>query len=362
MIRAAVIAGFLCVASAATADPALEARERLLAAAGLLEAAESAGDRVAALTDAIRAYEAGLSAMRAERRRLVLKERALSEQLADEDGDLSNLLALMQNATSQAETQGLLHPGSAVDTIRAGTLASALVPGLYERASALESQLTELNDIALIIEAAEASIAEGLLEMQKARDALGEALSNRTDLPPRVATNDAAMEALVNSADTLSGLVDSLAGPPGDAGGPASVEWQAPLSGRLLSEFGSDAARPGWVLASEERALVTSPANVTVRYSGEFPGEGTVVILEGDARRMMLLSGLSTSFVELGQVLAAGEPVGFAGQGQMAAQDNLNARGAESSLFDDETLYIEIRQGGVPVDPGSIITLEQEQG
>ena len=98
MIRAAILALAL-TAGAAAADPALDARERLLAAAALVEAAESARDRVDALTDAVRAYDAGLSAMRTELRRLTLEARALSESLADEDGDISSLLALMQNAT-----------------------------------------------------------------------------------------------------------------------------------------------------------------------------------------------------------------------------------------------------------------------
>jgi hypothetical protein len=46
----------------------------------------------------------------------------------------------------------------------------------------------------------------------------------------------------------------------------------------------------------------------------------------------------------------------------MAAQDNLNVSGPDVSLNSDETLYIEVRQGGAPVDPATLLTLEQEQG
>lgn len=361
MIRAAILALAL-TAGAAAADPALDARERLLAAAALVEAAESARDRVDALTDAVRAYDAGLSAMRTELRRLTLEERALSESLADEDGDISSLLALMQNATLQAETQSLLHPGSAVDTIRAGALASVLVPALYARADALETQLTQLEDVRTVIEAAKLAMSDGLAEVQSARVALGDALTNRTDLPPRLATNDAAMQALVNSADTLGGLADSLlTGSDGTALG-SNTGWQPLVAGVLTQPYVADSLRPGWVMATEPEALLTSPADVTVRYSGEFPEQGQVVILEGDAGRMMLLAGLSTSFVALGQVLAVGDPIGLAGPGQKAAQDNLNASRPESSLSREETLYIEIRQGGAAVDPATILMLEPEQG
>lgn len=360
MRRSALISLLICFASMGSADPALEARERLLAAAGLLEASENAGDRVAALTDAVLAYEAGLSALRSELRRLTLRERDLTTALADEDGDISTLLSMMQNATVQAETQSLLHPGSAVDTIRAGTLARDLVPALYDSAGRLEAQLVELTELRVVIEGAERALSDGLSDVQSARTALGQALTDRADLPPRLATNDAAMEALVNSADTISGLADSLLSDRGPVSAPTA--WHLPVAEAQRIGAGASDPRPGWALATQPRALLTSPADVTVRFSGEFPENGTVVILEGDNRQLAVLAGLSASFVAQGQVLAAGEPVGFAGNGQMAAQDNLNARGAEASLFSDETLYIEIRQAGAPVDPATVLTLEQEQG
>jgi septal ring factor EnvC (AmiA/AmiB activator) len=360
MKRLAVLALALSLAGAVPADTALDARERLMAAAGLLDASKTAGDRVAALTDAVLAYETGLSALRSELRRLALRERELTAELADEDGDITTLLAMMQNATAQAETQSLLHPGSAVDTIRAGTLARVLVPALYDSAAQLEGQLGELSELRILIEAAERSMSEGLQGVQEARTALGQALTDREDLPPRLATNEAAMEALVNSADTLSGLADSLLA---DGGLDAPPQrWRLPVAEAILIDTRDGDRRPGWALATEPRALLTSPADVTVRYSGEFPENGTVVILEGDSRQLAVLAGLSASFVSRGQVLAAGDPVGFAGGGQLAAQDKLNARGADATLFIDETLYIEIRQGGTPVDPATVLTLEQEQG
>lgn len=362
MIRPASFLVFLALAPAVHADPAIEARERLLAAASLLEAAESAGDRVGALTDAVRAYEAGLQAMRAEQRRLMLEERHLEAALADEDGDISSLLALMQNATAQTETQSLLHPGTAVDSIRAGTLASALTPQLFSRAAELEGRLSELDDLQVLIAAAEASVEEGLSGVTQARRALGEALTDRTELPPRLATNTAAMEALINSAETLSALADSLVSAESVFQTTAPAPWQPPFAGLIVADFSPEAGRTGWAVATAPEALLTSPTDVTVRFSTEFPDRDTVVILEADGQLLVLMAGLSRSFVTRGQVLRAGDPVGLAGQGQSAAQDNLNDSGANDSLSRDETVYIELRQGGIPVDPATRLTLEQEQG
>ena len=364
----AFLAICLCLALAlpVSAQSAREAREAILSAADLLEASETAGDRIAALTQAIRAYEAGLSAMRSELRRLTLRQRNLSEGLAEEEGDISTLLAMMQNATSQTEAQSLLHPGGAVDTIRAGTLASVLVPALFARAAELEDRLVALDEVEIVLSAARDGLADGLAGVRQARRLLSDALAERAELPPRLATSDAAMQALINSAETLSGLADSLVPPDAEAGSVSDAAWLPPVAGQVLRSFGSEdargVARPGWGVATEAAALVTAPADVTVRFSDVVPGQGRVVVLEADGQRLIVLAGLSESFARLGEVLAAGAPVGFAGIGQMAAQDNLNAGEAESSLLAEETLYIEIRQAGAPVDPATLLTLEQEQG
>ncbi len=352
----------LLVAWGANAQSTTNARERLLSAADQLALAENAGDRVQALTGAVRAYEAGLSSLRGEIRELTLRERELSDRLAAEDDDISTLLALMQNATSQTETQSLLHPGSAVDTIRAGTLASTLIPALYARATKLEDELLELEGIRSVITDAEKMLSNGLSEVREARIALGDALTARTDLPPRLATNDAAMEALMNSADTLHGLADSLLSDESATAGIGVSEWLPPVIGRVLPAVSDPTGRPGWLVSTEPRAIVTSPADASIRFSGDFPGHGNVAILEVDGGYLILFAGLSASFVELGQVVEAGAPLGFAGPPQVDAQDKLNANQRESSLFSDETLYIEVRQEGAPVDPATVLTLEQEQG
>lgn len=362
MMRFAVLFALLCLALSASAQSAREARERLLSAADQLEAAEDAGDRVAALTRAVRAYDGGLASLRSELRRLTLREREIVRTLAAEDADISTLLALMQSATLQAEKQTLLHPGTAVETIRAGTLASVLVPALYARAAELEDRLRELEEVRAVISGSEATLNDGLSSVQEARVALADALMARTDLPPRLATNAAAMEALINSSDTLQGLADSLFSENLSASGGEPPIWIAPVAGHVLPSNDDPTGVSGWAVATEPRALVTAPVDASVRFSGEFQDQGIVTILEADQGYLVLFAGLSASFVKLGQVLAAGAPLGFAGTGPTATQDKLNADQGRSSLFRGKTLYIEVRQEGAPVDPATVLTLEQEQG
>ncbi len=345
--------GLLWAASAG-ADSAKDASDALLEAATLLEASETAGDRVEALTQTIRAYEAGLASMRGEVRRLTLRKRELDARLAAEDADLTALLAMMQNATLQAGTETLLHPGSAVETLRAGTLAQSLVPTLSARAAALEDVLLALEETEQVLLGGKAQLTSGLDAVRGARAALADALRDRTELPERLATDQAAMAALVNSAETLASLADALVQGEGQAS--ERRDWLQPVEGAS----GRQEVGEGWELRVEPAALVTAPDDATVRFSGEIPDRGTVVILEMDGGLLLVLAGLGTSFVHRDQIVAGGDPIGFMPEMVNGAQDNLNAGDGESSLYRDETLYIEVRRGGVPVDPANFLTLEQE--
>ena len=370
MIRRGVFClAFVCLAaSVAWADNgaklARDASDMLISAADRLQAADTASDRIAALSSTVRAYETGLSAMREGLRRVALRERVLTAKLQDEDQDIAALLALLQTASRHTETQVLLHPGSARDTLRAGTLAALLVPTLHQRAATLDDDLSELAELAEVQSAGHSLLEESLAGIRDARLTLARAVSDRETLPAKVATDEAAMLALVNSAETLSAFADSLlAGSPAipvDPGRP----WPLPVKGEIAHGFNepdaSGRTRPGWVISTDEDALVTAPSDATVRFSGEIPGQGTVTILEPKGGSLMILAGIGKSFVQRDQIVAKNEPIGFMSGNGWSAQEKLNDSQDKSSLHKTETLYMEIRQGRAPVDPADILTLVQE--
>ena len=119
-----------------------------------------------------------------------------------------------------------------------------------------------------------------------------------------------------------------------------------PVSGSIESGFGrGDATRNrGLVVAGRPDALVRAPTDGWIVYAGPFRSYGEIVILNvGDDYRMVL-SGLDSSSVALGQFVLAGEPIG-----------RLGGRGSGSGVAPGEgeapTLYIEVREGERPVDP-----------
>ena len=354
----------ICGAAVAQNDVADDARDAAAAlgrAAEALAAAETSGDRIGALTETIRAYEAGLAAMREDLRRAALRQREVEARLADQDADVAEFLLLLQNVSRSGGATAAMHPGDAVDTVRAGILASALVPALKERSARLEADLADLSALRTVQEAGLATLNGGLEEVRRARFLLSRALSERTDLPPPAATDDAAMEALINSSETLAAFADSLAS--GEAA-PDRGTWAMPVTGRVIRTFEeADAAgvrRPGWLFATASEALVTAPASATVRFSGEIPGSGPVVILETSPGQLVILAGHGQSFVRRGQIVAEGEPIALMSGSRPAEQENLNETVLLGGQSGDETLYIEIRQGQAPVDPAAFLRPQQE--
>ncbi|MEO1026481.1 MAG: peptidoglycan DD-metalloendopeptidase family protein [Pseudomonadota bacterium] len=346
------------------AELARDASDLLLTAADQLAEADRARDRIAALTSTIRAYETGLSAMREGLRETELRERVLVEKLAEEDRDIASLLVLMQNASHQAQNRILLHPGSARETIRAGNLAAMLSPALHERADELEADLSELADLDQVQRAGYQLLEESLSGVREARLALADALSARSDLPPRLATDEAAMQALLNSAETLSIFADSLSSTESSATDGPGRPWSLPVKGELTVGFnerdGRGRQRPGWVISAEAEALVTAPSDATVRFSGEIPDQGVVTVLEADGGALLILTGLDESLVRRDQIIAKNEPIGFLGRPHGRSQENLNDNQGAVSLSMTKELYMEIRQGRAPVDPADLVTLVQE--
>jgi uncharacterized phage infection (PIP) family protein YhgE len=82
------------------AAAAIEAAELLQNAAVSLAEAEGARDRVEALTETVRAYEEGLSALREGVRQAALRERAILAVFEAERERLGRLLAVLQSIQS----------------------------------------------------------------------------------------------------------------------------------------------------------------------------------------------------------------------------------------------------------------------
>nr|WP_254899113.1 peptidase M23 [Thalassococcus arenae] len=354
----------IVVATGALADgrAAQQAAQALTEAAQKLEAADGARDRVKALTETVQAYEAGLAAMREGLRAAAVRETELSRRLEAREAEVAGLLAALSGLGAGASAGSLLHPQGPVGAARAGMLLSSVTPGLASQAQALRADLDEARALRQIQQDAADQLNAGLSGVQTARTALSQAVANRTDLPRKFTEDPVRTAILIASAETLGSFARDLDRIALDEV-PVDLDvlddrkgvLPMPVQGVVLREFDqADAAgvqRPGLVVATGARALVTTPVAATIRYRGPLLDYGLVSILEPQAGVLFVLAGLETAFGETGQVLPEGAPVGLMGGTVPDADSVLSPSGERGGADRTETLYIEVREGDVPVDP-----------
>lgn len=348
---------------AAQTDPAEAARaaaRQIEAAALSLQEAESARDRVRALTETVQAYEAGLAAMRDGLRRAALREAQLTLQLQASEAEIAALLGVLTTIGAAPAPVLMLHPGGPLGSARSGMMLAEVTPGLNAAAERLRRDLEEVRTLRLLQQDAAQTLEDGLAGVQSARAELSQAVADRTDLPRRFTADPMRTAILIASTETLEGFASGLAEiaegeiAPTAATAPKG-EVPLPAQGVLLRRAGqADAAgvvRPGILLATRPRALVSAPAAATIRYLGPLLDLGNVVILEPQADTLFILSGLSEVFGEAGQVIPEGSPVGLMGGSDPETGSILSTSGEGTGTDRTETLYIEVRERNEPVDP-----------
>lgn len=370
MIKALVLMALLAspVAAQQASEPvgdvakaALKASTDLGAAVKALETADTAKDRIAALTTTIRAYEAGLAALREAMRQAQLRESALEIQFQAKRGEVSQLLGVLAGLDTDPGPLLLLHPDGPLGTVRSGMILADVAPELQAQAVALKQDLTELRDLRALQAAAQQTLAEGLTRVQTARADLSQAMSDRTALPKRITEDPAALQDLLDSAKTLSGFAKGLGANDSSILGfeeaKGLLAW--PALGHVILHAGETDAkgvtRPGVTLATRPLALVTAPWAGTIRYRGPLLDYGNVMILEPGQGYLLVMAGLEQVYGEVGDVVSQGDALGLMGgiEGTSAASaaDILMPADNGAGANDSETLYVELRKGAEAIDP-----------
>ncbi len=111
-----------------------------------------------------------------------------------------------------------------------------------------------------------------------------------------------------------------------------------PVGGKIISKYNSAkevGKRNGIVIETRGSATVISPYDGQIAFAGPFRHYGLLLIIDHGEGYHTLLAGMGSIEGSVGQLLLAGEPVG-----QM-----------KSSNSDKQSLYMELRVKGSPVNP-----------
>lgn len=342
------------------AEQAGEAARNLQAAVTALDAAREARDRVAALTQTIAAYDEGLGALRESLRQAQIREAGLELQFEAKRDRVAQLIGVLSRLESDPAPLMLLHPSGPLGTARSGMMLAEVTPALQAEANVLKGELQEVRDLRALQVRAGETLTDGLRAATEARTALSQAISDRTNLPKRFTEDPDVLRGLLQSADTLDAFATGLALNNDETGGQqdfteAKGSLPLPVLGTILRAANeADAAgvrRPGILLATRPRALVTAPWSGTIRYRGPLLDYGNVIILEPGSDYLLIFSGLETVYGEVGEVIAAGAPIGLMGGAMQGVDEFLVSTQDGSGVRETETLYMELRRGAKPVDP-----------
>lgn len=338
------------------------AADKLRAASSQLQTAKSARDRVKALTATVQAFETGLDAMREGLRLAATREDVLSRQLSARDGEVAQLLGILQTISRAPAPVLMAHPDGPAGAVRSGMLVAEMTPALSARANALRRDVEEMSLLRSLQETATDELRTALIGVQDARSALSQAMADRKDLPQKFTEDPVRTAILISSTETLDAFAGGLSKiTTSEALGPlpdiAALKGTLPLpvEGRILRRAGeADASgieRPGILIAARARSLVTTPTTATIRYHGPLLDYGNVVILEPQADLLFVLTGLETLYGEIGQVLPAGFPVGLMGGNTDQIDQIVSQAGEGGGNTRSETLYIDVRENNRSVDP-----------
>jgi len=222
--------------------------------------------------------------------------------------------------------------------------------------------LEELSAIQVTQQIAQDDLTESLKGLTKARVALSQAIASRADLPNRVIDDPVKLQQMVQTSETLDFFAATLAESETNTLSESIRRFEdalgtidLPANGTIFRKFNQEDAagieRPGILLATPALSLVTAPWASTIRYSGPFLDYGNVIILEPDPDYLIVMSGMNQIYGVSGDIVSKGDPIGLMSGKELELGDLLVEVSNTSGTLAQETLYIEIRHKGKPVDP-----------
>jgi murein hydrolase activator len=315
-------------------------------------------------------------------------EGAMRKSLENRRGVIADVLAVLQRMGRAPPPAILVRPQDMAQAIRAAILLGAVVPELKAETQGLADDLDELaklrqsiateredlskraqslaedrTRLAALIDARQQSLAEAEKALGAQRDRAADLARQANTLKDLISgmesaanaeknaeAGDAAAAAEVANRAAAAQMRDSAKLKPALAFADAKGAVELPAAGTIVKAFGAPDAyggtEKGVSIATAPSAIVASPADGSVVFSGPYRSYGQLLIINAGSGYYIVLAGMDRINVSVRQFVLAGEPVATMGNGvtQTAAAA---AIGAVQPI-----LYIEFRKDGAAIDPG----------
>ena len=350
---------------------------------------ETLNAKTIATADTIRSLEGQLNDTERRLQALGANEDAVRLSLIARRDILGEVLAALQRLGRKPPPALAVRPSDALAAVRSAILLNAVMPELRVETEALAADLEELGrlkkDIAseedrLRGDAVRLAEEKSRLELLLAAKRRERALSVRTLEAEKLRSAELAAQA-GSLKDLIEGLeaeiesarlaaeesrraaeaveenrprnIDPFADPgrlaPVIAFADAKQKLPLPVAGAMVKDFGQQddlsGVSEGQSIATRPGSNVTSPTDGWVVYAGPFRSFGQLLILNAGDDYHVVLAGMETIGVELGQFVLAGEPVGVMGETQIASASTFGLGTTQPIL------YVEFRKDGRAIDP-----------
>lgn len=273
-----------------------------------------------------------VASARARLAALNVRESALLKELGRDRGRLSRLLSALQLFRRDPPPALLVSPADAKDAVRAAILIRAMTPELERRAEAFAGEARQIAALRRQAAAANADLfaAESAAAEQKAD--IERLIAEQAEFERRYADQAVAAGRAAGSPGEVTARF-----PKAETGRMGALGW--PVAGTIARRFGeageAGGRAQGVSIRTQKGAIVHAPAQGTVEFAGPVTGWGVILIVRTAGAYHLVLAGMDQVRANLGQSVAAGEPVGLMGKGGGS----------------DPELYLEVRQAGAPADP-----------
>ena len=326
----------------------------------------------------IRELEVSIENTETRIKALKRQEQEAKSVLAERSDVLTHVLAALQRIGKNPPPALVIQPQDALSAVRSAILLNAVIPEIRNEASTISVDLTNLSNLRTSIENSSAKLQtdaiqineeqvriETLIELKRLEIAsnesdLNEEFLRRLELANKATTIEALIAELAdeinsrnkdaqNQNNTDIALADPNRVEPEIEFSQTKGQLPLPVSGFFIMNFGEEdgvgGISEGQYIQANPNALVTSPSDGWVVYAGKFQNYEQLLILNAGYGYHVLLAGMETINVQLGQFVLSGEPVGKMGNTHSAKSLDV------AFELENPILYIEFRKDDSPINP-----------
>jgi len=306
--------------------------------------------------------------LKSKLKKMDLEESTLREKIYGDRQALITLVAALQRIENNPPPALAIRPEHAAEAARAEKIMTSLSHELKSRADELSGHLKTSQSLRSEIQTKQKSLNANETSLAKRHKKIAKLVNEKSKLEQSITEEkeEASRQVakLASEAKTLRELIESFEAasaavtPRIKPGSPplkskdnltlkpvklpkgivafskAKGKLQSPVSsGHIIRNYGG--SEKGITIKSQAQAQVVAPYAGRIEFAGAFKNYDNVVIINVGDGYFILLTGLEESYVESGENINMGEPVGL-----LPFKENRSAN-----------LYIEFRKSGATIDP-----------